>query len=249
MQTGKYFRMVDGDDWVRTENLAQYIRELEKENVDMIFTNYEVYDNSTGKFIKTIKLNIESNKIYEFDKISSYIKPQMHNVTYKTEILKNNNIVLDNGFYTDVEYLLLPLKYINTVKYLDINIYVYRVGQATQSVSIPSMQKNIKMHKLVLNRMIDYFEENKKYLSKEKCNYLKKQIATVADAQLGTLLTFEINEERKNEIKDFNKKLKESSKDIFNVYKKSKKARIVILSNYRLCSFLSKLYIKKLSIQ
>ena len=245
--TGKYFRMVDGDDWVEKKNLKEYIDILEKNDVDMILTNYEVYNNSTDKIIDTVKMDIEPNKIYKFDDISEKIYPKMHNVTYKTSILKENNIKLDNGFYTDVEYLLLPLQYINSVMYLDINIYIYRIGQATQSVSIPSMQKNIGMHAIVLDRMVNYFEENKKNISLNKQLYLKKQIATVADAHLGTLLTFKMNKDIKEKIINFNKKLKNRSEEIYCVYKKSKKAKILIFSNYLFCPLLSKVYIKKLN--
>ena len=144
--TGKYFRMVDGDDWVKTENLKIYIEMLEANDVDMFLTKYEIYDNSTGNIIDQIGFDISPNVIYKFDDISQKIKPQMHNVTYKTNLLKKNNITVDNGFYTDMEYLLFPVKHLNTVMYLDEIIYIYRVGQATQSVSIPSMQKNINMH-------------------------------------------------------------------------------------------------------
>jgi len=245
--SGKYFRMVDGDDWVRTENLAEYIMKLENTDADIVLTNYEIYDNSAKQIIENKKTHITPGEKYNFDDVSSKIKPQMHNVTYKTKILKDNNIILDNGFYTDVEYLLLPLKYIKSIIYYDIEIYVYRIGQANQSVSISSMQKNIDMHKIVLNRMIQYFEENKEEISKEKKEYLIKQIATVADAHIGTLLTFEMNKETRNKIKDFNKELKKKSRSIYNMYKKSKKVRIVLWSNYTMCSLLSKMYIKKLS--
>lgn len=33
---------------------------------------------------------------------------EMHNVTFRTQILKEHHIQLDHGFYTDAEYLMLP---------------------------------------------------------------------------------------------------------------------------------------------
>jgi len=245
--TGKFFRMVDGDDWVETNNLTHYINKLEKSNADMILTDYEIYDDSTKEIFERVKFDITPNKTFQFDNISSEIQPQMHAVTYKTDILKNNNIVLDNGFYTDTEYLLLPLKYVNNVEYYNISIYVYRVGQATQSVSIPSMQKNIGMHDIVLNRLINYYNENNISLSEQKKHYLIKMISWVADAHLGTLLTFEVNKDQVNRIKKFNKELKEKNIEIYNEYKKSKKMKLLIYSNYMLCGLVSRLYIKKLS--
>lgn len=245
--TGKYFKMVDGDDWVESNNLEEFINILTNSDEDMILTNYEVFDNVEQKIISIEKVDIKPNVSYKFEDICSELSLDMHNVAIKTKILKENNIVLDNGFYTDVEYLLLPIPYVNTVKYIDINIYVYRVAQATQSVSIPSMQKNIKMHDIVLYRLINFYNDNKNKLNANKLKYLLNRIVRMADTQLGTLLTFEQNKDNKNKIKEFNKKLKESSMEIYKKYRKSKKAQIVIYSNYSLCKLASKMYIKKLS--
>ena len=59
--------------------------------------------------------------------------------------------LLDNGFYTDVEYLILPFPYVKTVAFLDLNLYMYRLSLEGQSVSLESMQKNRAMHEIVLN--------------------------------------------------------------------------------------------------
>ncbi len=245
--TGEFFRMVDGDDWVETENLTNYIEHLEKSKADMILTDYEVYDNSNGKICETVTIDIEPYRIYDFDDIANIIHPQMHAVTYRTNILKNNNIVLDNGFYTDTEYLLLPLKFINKVEYYNINIYVYRVGQATQSVSIPSMQKNIGMHSIVLDRLLEHYNDISSELSDAKKQYLTKMLVWIADAHLGTLLTFKMNKEQVNKIKSFNKELQEKNVDVYNEYKKTKKMKMLLGSNYLLCGLASKLYIRKIT--
>ena len=245
--TGKYFKMVDGDDWVQTDNLEYLINCLETSDEEMILTNYDVFDDKEQEIISTEKINLKSEVTYKFEDICENINLQMHSVMFKTEILQKNNIVLDNGFYTDVEYLLLPVPYINTVKYIDKNIYVYRIAQAGQSVSIPSMQKNIHMHEIVLKRLISFYEENKKILNKQKLKYLVNRIGIMADTQLGTLLTFKQNAETKSKIKQFNIDLKEMSIDIYKQYKKSKKAKMVIYSNYFLNSLASKMFVNKLN--
>ena len=53
---------------------------------------------------------------------------EMHNVTFRTQILKEHHIQLDHGFYTDAEYLMLPPPYIRTVAFLKEIIYMYRVS-------------------------------------------------------------------------------------------------------------------------
>ena len=148
--SGKYFKMVDGDDWVETSNLNILVKKLKKIEADMVITNYETYDDSAKKIIGSTKFQIETEKELEFKEICKNLSLDMHNVIYKTSILKDNNIVLDNGFYTDMEYLLLPIPFVKKVVYYDMNIYVYRIAREGQSVSLPSMQRNINMHHLVL---------------------------------------------------------------------------------------------------
>lgn len=243
--TGKYFKMIDGDDWVETENLNQLVRKLQNLDVDMVITNYETYDNSIKKIIGETKFSIESDKEVEFEKICQDLHLEMHNVIYKTSILQKNNIVLDNGFYTDMEYLLLPILFINKVIYYDMNIYVYRIAREGQSVSIPSMQKNIGMHHLVLKRLIEYYEENKNNLPNSTRKYIINRLGKMADTELMTLLSFEVSKEQKNKIKEYVKEIKKSSIEIYNSFKKGKKEKLLLYSNYSLYKVAAKIVLKK----
>lgn len=244
--TGKYFKMVDGDDWVITENLPQIINSLEQNDADMIITNYQVYDGSIDKVIETVKYNIPSDKVFVFNDYSKKLYLAMHSTMFKTSILQKNKIELDNCFYTDTEYLLLPIKYIKTFMYINLELYVYLVGQSGQSVSITSMQKNIKMHDKVLTRLIRFYEENKNDLPYNNNIFLKNRIAIMASNQLNTYLTYNDYKNMKKTIKEFNENLRLKSKDIYDTYKKNKKARIIICSNYYFTKIISKIYLNKI---
>lgn len=246
--TGKYFKMVDGDDWVETENLETFINYLKNTDADIVLTNYEIYSDKEKKIIEKNKLELEENKEAKFEDVCKNLKLDMHHTTIKTEILQKNNIILDNGFYTDVEYLLLPMEFAKTVVYYNLDIYIYRIARAGQSVSIPSMQKNIEMHDLVLKRLIKFYENNSKLGNNTK-DYLSNRISIMADTQLGILLTFEPRKEIKDKIKEFNKYLRDASTDIYNKYKKSKKSRLLLYSKYSLYPLISKLYLNKLNAE
>jgi len=246
--SGKYFKMIDGDDWVESDQLEILLDKLINIDLDMVITNYETFDNSKNQIIKLNKPNnISKDIIYNFEQIAKTLSLDMHNVLYKTEILKNNNITLDNGFYTDVEYLLLPAIYIKNVVYYDLNIYVYRVSRIGQSVSLESSRKHLDMHDLVLNRLINYYNDNKKLKNVNIMEYIKNRIAVMADSQLTTLLSFKMDKNQKNKIKEYNKELKEKSIDIYIKYKEGKKVKLLIYSNYLLIGIISKIIIKKFS--
>lgn len=243
---GKYFRMVDGDDRVVTSNLKELITYLDNTNVDMIINNYDYLDHKTEKVIDTVSLDIKEYEEYDFEYIADEIYLEMHNVIYKTSILQNNKIKLDNGFYTDSEYLLFPMPYVKTCVYLPISIYVYRINQSNQSVSFKSMQKNIDGHDLVLNSLINFYKQNKKKLKDNKEYHVLRRISNFADNQLVTLLSFDIDDKQIEKIKKHNEKISKYE-DLFYLYSKSKKYRLLNISNYKLTKLLHKLIIKKAS--
>lgn len=246
--TGKYFKMVDGDDWVVTENLAKIIEFLEKNDVDMVITNYQIYSDKDNKIIKTCKIQLPDNKKLKFTDYCRDLDLAMHAVMFKTSILQDNKIILDNGFYTDTEYVLFPTEYIKTFAYINLDLYVYLVAQANQSVSIQSMKKNIKVHEKVLENLINYYEKKKsENIDENALCYIKNRIGIVAANQLTTYLTFDDKKERKTIVKKFSKELKEKSNDIYSIYKKNKKAMLILNSNYLLTNVVAKMYMKKIS--
>ncbi len=242
--TGKYFRMVDGDDRVVTSNLKELITYLDNTNVDMIINNYDYLDHKTEKIIDTVSFDINEYEEFKFEDICDEIYLEMHNVIFKTSILQNNKIKLDNGFYTDVQYLLYPLPHVKTCVYLPISIYVYRINQANQSVSFTSMQKNYDQHDQRLHNLIDFYKSKKK-LEENTSNFILQRIVNFADNQLVTLLSFDIDNKQIEKIKKYNEQLSKNER-LFSKYSKSKKYKILKLSNYKLTNLLHKLIIRKL---
>lgn len=90
----------------------------------------------------------------------------MHALTFRTTILKQIPGIREHCFYVDMEYILYPLKYIQTIIFLDLSTYQYSVGNNEQSVSIKSKQKNKEMNKCVIGDLIDFFQNEK--LSQKK---------------------------------------------------------------------------------
>ena len=243
--TGKYFKMIDGDDWIKTEDLEKFVDELKKCNSDIVLTNYEIFDETKKSIIKNEKLSLDICREKNFSDICAGLTLNMYNITIKTNILKDNNIVLDNGFYTDVEYLLLPIPFVRTVTVLNLNAYVYRVARVGQSVSLPNMQKHIKDHDLVFKRLIKYYEVNKEAMDENRKKFMRERIASMAEVQLGTLLSMYGKTVGKKEIRAFMKEIQTLSQEIYDCFSNKKKASIILKSKYILTPILSKVYIMK----
>ena len=236
--------MVDGDDWVNTNNLDELILELQEVDSDIIITNYDEYDDVNKKIIKTVTYPYEYRKKYNFKEVSRTLSLSMHATIFKTEILKKNNIILDNCFYTDVEFVLLPIPYVKYFYYFNKSIYVYRVGREGQSVNLKSMQKNIAMHELVFNRLIDYYELEKTLVDKNVSYFMANRLYEMAWTHIVILLSYQ-DKQHLNALKAFIKNIKDEHVDIYKILSKKVKFKILTMFNYMFSSIISKHFVNK----
>ena len=239
--TGKYFMMVDGDDWVNSKNLSKLIKNLSEIDTDMVVLDYQVYSEKTNKIINTICPKLPNNKELKFDSICKNLTLAMHSTIYKTNLLKNNNIVIDNCFYTDVEYLLYPIPYVNTVIYYNFPIYVYRIGRNEQSVNIKSLQKNIEMHNFVLNNLLEFYEKNEPKILDNTKKFIAYRIMEMTSSQITILLSFDNDKEKRKKVKSFIYKIKKDNTDIFYLLKKTLKFKLLKYTNYYSVNLLGKI--------
>ena len=238
--TGKYFRMIDGDDWVNTEDMDSYIEYLEKNDVDMVVTNYTKVDDKSMKEEKQkLNIDVKYNKIMDFDDACNDLHLDMHNVTYKTDLVKGK-LKIDNCFYTDTEYLLFPTEYVKSVVFLKNYIYMYRVSLDTQSVNINSLQKHCDMHEMVLDHLTTFFNKNKESFSDSRTNYVARRIANMVGTQLYIYLSYEPSAEYKNKIKQMLEDLKKNNKEIYSIIGKTKSVKLLSLTRYGLYKLLSR---------
>ena len=245
--TGKYFKMIDGDDWVETVNLPGLIERLERTDADLVLTDMLTYNETEKRVTDRSGYNIKSEQDIRFTDICNDIDIQMHNAMYKTEILQKNKIKLDNGFYTDIEYVLLPIPYIKTIAYFPAPLYVYRVARAGQSMSKASMRKNAAQHSLVLKRLIDEYWKVESSLNSDVKKYLVKAIGRMANTELRVKLLEEVGiVEKEKHIREFFDYVKNyGGKEIYKSFLLGHKATILIITRFRAIPYLERAIEKK----
>ena len=219
---GKYFKVVDGDDWVDREGFAELVHRLKNCNIDYIFTNYYEVNDGTGELNAITFPGIEKEIEMPFEKIANETRISMHALIIKTSILKENHIRLDEHcFYVDVEYILYPIPYVNSVIYFDIFVYMYRLAQVNQSVSMLGYQKHLQNHIDVVLHILDYINEYKKSpdYDTKKDTYMARRIAEMVQTQADIFMSFPLSDKTiSKKFKDFDNTVKE--KNLY-VYKKS----------------------------
>ncbi len=172
--TGKYFKVIDGDDWVNAEALRKIINILERENSDVLVCDYEEHYIDSGIIKRKHYEKLPEQKQVTFNQACKCLdRLVFHAVIFRTDLLKQLDVKIDEHcFYVDTEYVLYPTPYLKTLTYYPFALYCYRLGDINQSMSISSLQKNVNQHIRVSKNMLLYCshyygqcEENvKKYI-------------------------------------------------------------------------------------
>ena len=161
---GKYFRMLDGDDWYDTLEFERYLRELKEIDVDCVITPYcQVYDVETKNvdshklFEKREYSLLDLMSLYRNDKFSSVRAPEL---TIKTDILKKNGLHLtEKCMYTDTEYLLFVAIHARTYIKFPYFVYQYRLGNVEQSVGECGRRKYLPDIQKVIFSMLEMIQQ------------------------------------------------------------------------------------------
>ena len=183
--SGKYFKVVDSDDWVDEDSLMKLLEVIrgfvrEGSEVDMIVSNY-VYEKAGMEHKKIIHYRnvLPQNEIFRWDDIGSFHLDQyilMHSVMYRTEMLKLCQLKLPkHTLYVDNIYVYYPLPHVRLLYYLDVDFYRYFIGREDQSVNEKIMISRVDQQIYVTKSMISMYDLRligSKKLRKYMINYL-----------------------------------------------------------------------------
>lgn len=238
--SGKYFKLLDGDDFFDIDALKSFILFLENNDSDVIFTPLNFVEDGTNSVVNTITYpeKYSSGNTFTVEEMENDFPLYMHGMTIKTDLLKNNNVKIDEHcFYTDIEYVFFSFVHIENCSVSNNNVYQYRVARQGQSVSIEGYKKHYLEHLRVTKCILEKY--NSVILSSKKDILLKKMVEYVIGAQYRIFFLLKANKENKNMLIDFNNYLKSINLKMYNsVPLYIKILRITNFSPYRLLVFL-----------
>lgn len=245
--SGKYFRTVDGDDWVDKDGITKFVRLLEDCDADLVITKYCRITEGTGKTeISDLKCRFDG-KCRTFSEQSFKQTLFMWGVTYKTSLLKEHGIrITERCFYTDMEYCLKPVAFAETAVCYDLVVYRYRIGREGQSVALESWHKNMDQALKVTLGLAEYWIEisARPDVGQTQKNYVKETVLREIRQRYSLLWTMPDWKEAKQKAALFDQKIKALSPVLYQEtvrtdQKKVKWAvRIMRWSKFRLFSLL-----------
>lgn len=176
--TGKFFKVVDSDDWVNEDYLG-FLDYLEtQEDTDLVITNY-YYNHADGKGDRSIRYAnaLPVGKVFTWDEVGTFQPHQIltiHSCTFRTEMLRKTRLLPKHVFYEDNLMVYQGLTLAKKMSYLDIDLYRYFIGRADQSVQQSATMKRYAHQILVTEQCFNNFHlddvENKhqrKYMKHE----------------------------------------------------------------------------------
>ncbi len=154
---GKYFKILDGDDWVDVEEFDGFIEELFSCRADLMINDFnEVYKNKIvrRKVVDSYNLNTK-NDIQQMNLNNIF---PMHSITVRTNKLRQENFRMSsNRFYADTEYVFLVFLVTKTFQVSDKCVYQYRLGVDGQSVSSIGVYNHIEDMIYIENRLLEEY--------------------------------------------------------------------------------------------
>lgn len=158
---GKYFRILDGDDWVDTNQFISFVKKLKNINTDLVLTDFMwcTFIDSKLKETERITCPYKINTVLPINEVKSLT---MHSTTVKTDILKKGKVrITEHCFYTDFEFVLKALSLSYNFIYIPLCVYQYRVWGNGQSVSIAGILKHYKEYNKIARFALEMASNNK----------------------------------------------------------------------------------------
>ena len=162
---GRYFKVVDSDDWLDTDALQKVLAELrahlnDEHPLDLMMANYvyeHVADNTRN--IVDYKGILPESRVFTWQEIGKFPPNKnilMHSVIYRTEILRQSGMELPkHTFYVDNIFVYQPLPQVKTIYYMNLDLYRYFIGREDQSVNEANMIKRVDQQLRVTRIMMN----------------------------------------------------------------------------------------------
>lgn len=210
---GKYFRQLDGDDFLKTENLPGFLAWLKDSDADLVVTPYEEVDDGSGKIVRIHSWENGENPV-TIQNLMERPEFGIWACTFRTQRLQDLGIrLLEHCYYTDVEYLITACLAVERIESWDRVIYRYRTGREGQSVSISGARKNYRQHLKVVWRLCGLFES----ASEEKKRMVLTRTRLVILQQYRFFFYLSPVKSHKRELQKFDCELKQRSEILYEI--------------------------------
>lgn len=198
--TGKFFRILDSDDWFDTTNFTTFLDRLQNEKCELVMTHMvKEYPNGSAIHEQPIK---EHDRSYVTEDIISQTDHRsfaMGRCTYRTENFKNYGFrLLEKQYYEDTFLHIFPLVFLKSFSCYDLVIYHYFLDRPEQSVHQKITRRHCIFWKNIIDQMINFYLDHKERFTPKVDSYILSTIGEIVDdhyVRINELSYFEAKKE------------------------------------------------------
>lgn len=239
---GKYFRVIDSDDWVDPSDMDALLDYLKDAKTDMVLGDYrEVYPDHSREV--DVHHNYEYYKTYDFNDMDPKFPFAMHSICILTDKLKVlGRKIPEHCFYADNFYVYNVVRAADTISFVPGCVYQYRLGREGQSVSIEGWYKHIEDLLKIEQALLDYYEhQDKRLIEDSKKEFLYQILLTCWTSIFGHFLQFK-NPGKDHLLIEFYSEVKKSYPNIVSTLRLQTKRRPLELNVKLMLPVMRKLF-------
>ena len=255
LASGKYFRIIDGDDYVDEDEFSSFMQKLKKADQDLILTNlYAVNDRGVCRLDPAMIKNgkdvfewVIENRTYIVGDLSDTRIFGLSTMTIRTNLLKGQQLhITENCFYVDAEFVIWCIYLAKNFVFWNDRVYMYRKDESSDnSVNKTNMLKNVLMQeKVSVNLLKIYRIFCKKGIRSNKKKLILKRLEISVGATMRTYMLLEDNKETKEKIKNFENQLRKADQEAYRDLNDNWFIWAVRFCSYSFVPLISKFYRK-----
>jgi glycosyltransferase involved in cell wall biosynthesis len=202
--TGTYFRVMDGDDWVDPSGLRELVGRLGDTDVDLVVDEKREVHMGTGDTrLFPLPDSVRPGVAYAFDDVcqdpdvAAFL--MIHTLVPRTQMLRECGLsLLEHTFYEDYQYVVEATAPARSIEFLDVEVYQYQVGNASQSVAATSYVRRWDDHTRVVEEVLSFVERlcGERPLSPARAAYLDRKANLIIDTHYNIALLFDTDRAR-----------------------------------------------------
>ena len=194
---GAYFRVVDGDDWVDTDELVRFAQLLAQATSDLVVdvkTEVDMATMSPRVFPLPAELaqggSCDLESVCMLDAFAPNV--MIHTLTARVAYLRSISLhLLEKTFYEDLEFVVKATLDAADVEFVDTRVYQYLVGNASQSVADEGYVRRWDDHTRVCEELLALLSSRKQDLSPIRLAYLQRRCALLSNTHYNIALIFD----------------------------------------------------------
>lgn len=234
--SGKYFKLLDGDDWFDRQGLYDLVQTLKKTGVDIVFSGIK-RGPSKDKMEDVLIPMKNPGKVLDVQQIGAGTTYGMSTITYKTELIRQSKMKLPGGiFYSDTVFSIVPFVYAKTCLFLDETVYCYRWGREGQSMGVETMKRHIHDFEVLYEQLAPFCKTIKEQNNPLYDYAVMRTARTIYAAMIKCLMLENPSRMQLEKIKNLENRVKNEVPDIYSMVEKcgltGKVLRVLRKTNY-----------------